>query len=93
MARRCDLVSKGAMSGNNVSHAVNRTRRRFLPNLQNFTLESEALKTRLRLRICTSTLRHIDYKGGLDSFLLSTPNRRLTLQAIKLKKRLLEHAS
>lgn len=90
MSRRCEILGKGVMSGNNVSHAVNRTRRRFLPNLQNTTLISDALGEGVRMRISTQAMRTIDFKGGLDAFLLSTPNRKLTAEAINIKKRILK---
>lgn len=90
MSRRCEILGKGVMSGNNVSHAVNRTRRRFLPNLQSTALVSDILGEGVRLRICTKAMRTIDFKGGLDAYLLGTPNRKLTDEAIKVKKRILK---
>lgn len=90
MSRVCQLTNKGVMSGNNVSHAVNRTRRRFLPNLQVSRVPSEGLGRVLRLRTCTNALRTIDIKGGLDNYLLTTPNRKLSDEAKKLKRRLIK---
>ncbi len=90
MSRRCEILGKGVMSGNNVSHAVNRTRRRFLPNLQNTTLVSDVLGESVRLRVSTKAIRTIDFKGGLDAYLLGTPNRKLTEKALKIKKRILK---
>jgi len=90
MARRCEITGKGVMSGNNVSHAVNRTRRRFLPNLQNNTLQSDILGEGVRLKLSTKAIRTIDFKGGLDSFLLGTPDRKLASEAVKIKKRILK---
>ena len=90
MARRCEITGKGVMSGNNVSHAVNRTKRRFLPNLQNNTLQSDILGEGVRLKLTTKAIRTIDFKGGLDAFLLGTPNRKLAPEAIKVKKRILK---
>ena len=90
MARRFEITGKSVMSGNNVSHAVNRTRRRFLPNLQNNTLQSDILGEGVRLKLSTKAIRTIDFKGGLDSFLLATPNRKLTDEAVKVKKRILK---
>ncbi len=87
MARRCDLSGKGVMAGNNVSHAHNKTRRRFLPNLQPVSLVSDALGSKVRLRVCMHTLRTIDKKGGLDSYLLNTRNAKLTDKAVRLKRR------
>ncbi len=68
MSRRCELTGKGPMSGNNVSHAKNRTRRRFLPNLQDVTLMSESLGRSFRLKISNAALRTVDHRGGLDAF-------------------------
>ena len=73
MAKKCEISGTGVMSGNNVSHANNKTRRRFLPNLQVVSLLSEALGKVYKLKICTKTLRSIEHKGGLDAYLMSTP--------------------
>ena len=70
MARRCDLSGKGVMTGNNVSHANNRTSRRYLPNLQDTAMLSDALGQMVRLRLATSTIRTIEHNGGLDAFIL-----------------------
>ncbi len=88
MSRRCEITNKGVMSGNNVSHAVNRTRRRFIPNLQRSTLVSDILGESIRMRICTQAIRTIEFKGGLDEFLLGSANRKLALKARNLKKRI-----
>ena len=69
MARRCELTGKAVMSGNNVSHANNKSRRRFLPNLCNVTLMSEALERSFRLRVSAAALRSVEHRGGLDAFL------------------------
>ena len=74
------------MTGNNVSHAHNKTRRRFLPNLQVVSLMSEELDQIFKLRVATSTIRTIEKYGGLDSFLLSAKDKNLTDNAIKIKK-------
>ena len=87
MSRRCSITGKGVMSGNNVSHAHNKTRRRFLPNLQRSSLLSDALGQSVKLRISTSTIRTIEKNGGLDAYLLGTSNRHLTLEGQRLKKR------
>ncbi|MDH5488967.1 MAG: 50S ribosomal protein L28 [Rhodospirillaceae bacterium] len=87
MARKCDLTGRGVQTGNNVSHAKNRTRRRFLPNLQVASLESEALGHSVSMRVCASTIRSIEHNGGLDAYLLGTANRKLTTEAQKLKRR------
>lgn len=86
MARKCDITGVGVMTGNNVSHANNRTRRRFLPNLQVVSLLSEALGRIFKLKICAKTLRSIEHNGGLDSYLESTSNTKLSIEAKKIKK-------
>ncbi|MEP6343189.1 MAG: 50S ribosomal protein L28 [Maricaulaceae bacterium] len=90
MSRRCDLLGTGPMSGNNVSHAMNKTRRRFEPNLCNVTLVSDALGQNFKLRITAATLRTVDFKGGLDTFLMGTKNAKLTDKAKKIKKALIK---
>jgi len=86
MARRCDLTGKGVQAGNNVSHAHNRTRRRFLPNLQEVSILSDVLGKQLRLRLAAKTIRTIEHNGGLDKFLLGTANTKLTTEAVTLKR-------
>ncbi|MHA1598966.1 MAG: 50S ribosomal protein L28 [Alphaproteobacteria bacterium] len=86
MARRCDLTGKGVQTGNNVSHAKNRTRRRFLPNLQVVSMISDALAKQVRLKLAAHTIRTIEHKGGLDSFLLNTSNTKLTDEAMRIKR-------
>ena len=88
MSRRCDITGKGVLTGNNVSHANNKTRRRFLPNLQEASLLSDALGQHIRLRLSTRALRTIEHNGGLDAFLLATPARRLPEEAQALKRRI-----
>ena len=87
MARRCDITGKGVMSGNNVSHAHNKTRRRFLPNVQKMTLLSETLGP-VRLKLAVATLRTIERNGGLDSYLLGSSEDKLSNEAIKLRNRI-----
>ncbi len=87
MARRCDLTGKTVQAGNNVSHANNKTRRRFLPNLQVTTLLSEALG-KVRLRLSTRAIRTIEHNGGLDAYLLSQTDAKLTAEGLTLKRRL-----
>ncbi len=87
MARRCDITGKGVMSGNNVSHAHNKTRRKFLPNVQKMTLFSETLGP-VRLKLAVATLRAIEHSGGLDSFLLGSSDSKLTGEAVKLRARI-----
>lgn len=86
MARRCDFTGKGVRAGNNVSHANNKTRRRYLPNLQMASLLSDALGRTLQFRLSTSAIRTIEKRGGIDAFLLSTPNNKLGKKARQAKK-------
>jgi len=88
MAKRCDITGVGVMTGNNVSHAHNRTRRRFLPNLQKVSLLSELLGRAFKLRVCTKTLRTIEHNGGLDAYLTSTSNTKLSSEARRIKRSL-----
>lgn len=89
MARRCILTRKGVLTGNNVSHANNKTRRRFLPNIQSRRLFSETLGETVRLRIAASTLRTIEKRGGLDGFLLAVANVDLPGNLVRLKERVI----
>ena len=86
MARRCELTGKGVLTGNNVSHALNRTRRRFLPNLCDVTLISESLDRSVKLRISASALRTVEHRGGLDAFLLKAKDEELSVRALGIKK-------
>ena len=86
MSRRCELTGKGPMVGNNVSHAKNRTRRRFLPNLTETALMSETLGRTFRLKVSTSALRTVDHRGGLDAFLAKAKDGDLSESALKIKK-------
>ena len=86
MARRCELTGKAVLSGNNVSHANRRTKRRFLPNLCNVTLASDALKKRVRLTISAQALRSVEHRGGLDAFLLKAKDDQLSPRALELKR-------
>lgn len=88
MARRCELTGKGVLTGNNVSHAHNKSRRRFLPNLQRTSLVSDALGQTVRLRLCTNALRTVDSKGGLDAYLLDVSDDKLSLNARRIKRRI-----
>jgi large subunit ribosomal protein L28 len=89
MSRRCQITGKGVLAGNNVSHANNRSRRRFLPNLQDASLLSDILGSAVRMRVSTRALRTIEHNGGIDAYLMSTPTSRLTIDAKALKRRLL----
>jgi large subunit ribosomal protein L28 len=86
MARRCELTGKAVLTGNNVSHAKRRTKRRFLPNLCNVTLESEALKKRVRMTISAHALRSVEQRGGLDAYLMKAGDEELSLKARRLKR-------
>lgn len=86
MSRRCELTGKGPMSGNNVSHANNKSRRRYLPNLVDVTLGSEATGQSYKLRISAHALRSVDHRGGLDAFLAKAKDDELSPRALKIKK-------
>ncbi len=86
MSRRCELTGKGPMSGNNVSHAKNRTRRRFLPNLQDVTLMSDVLGRSFKLKISNAALRTVDHRGGFDAFMAKAKDTELSDDALKIKK-------
>ncbi len=87
MARRCQVTGKGVMVGNNVSHANNKTKRRYLPNLQETALMSDVLGTPVRLRLTMHGLRTIEHNGGLDAWLTGTGSSKLTPEARRLKRR------
>jgi len=93
MARRCSITGKGVLTGNNVSHANNKTRRRFLPNLQETSVLSDALGQMVRLRVSTRGLKTIEHNGGLDSYLLGTNDSQLTVESRRLKKRVAKAAA
>lgn len=86
MARRCELTGKTVQSGNNVSHAHNRTRRRFLPNLCNVSLLSDALGRTYSLRVSAHALRSVEHRGGLDAFLMKAKPGELSLKARRLQR-------
>lgn len=88
MSRRCSMTGVGIQYGNNVSHANNKTRRRFLPNLQHASLMSDALGRAVRVRLAVSALRTIEHRGGLDAFLLGTADAKLPDEARRLKRRI-----
>jgi large subunit ribosomal protein L28 len=88
MSRRCIITGKGVQVGNNVSHANNKTRRRFLPNLQRGSVLSDALGLAVKLRLTTNAIRTIEHNGGLDAYLLSTPDVKLSSEARRLKRRI-----
>lgn len=86
MSRICELTGKGRLVGHNVSHANNKTKRTFLPNLQNVTLLSDALEQGFKFRVSTSGLRSVEHNGGLDNWLLKTSDDKLSTNARKVKK-------
>ena len=88
MARRCEITGKGVQVGNNVSHANNKTKRRFLPNLQATALMSDALGGMIRLRLTVNAIRSIEHNGGLDAYLLGTADAKLPAVAKRLKRRI-----
>ena len=89
MSSKCELTGKKYLSGNNVSHAKNRTKRRFLPNLQNISFLSDKLGKKVQLKVATSTIRTVEKKGGLDEYLINTSNTKLASTGLKLKKLIL----
>ncbi|MGH7062253.1 MAG: 50S ribosomal protein L28 [Stellaceae bacterium] len=92
MARRCAVTGKGVQVGHNVSHANNKTKRRFLPNLQQISVLSDTLGS-VRLRISAAAIRTIEHKGGIDSFLRATPDRKLSPEIRRLKRRVEQAAA
>lgn len=93
MARRCAITGKGVLTGNNVSHANNKNRRRFLPNLQETSVLSDALDQMVRLRVSMQGLKTIEHNGGLDAFLLTTSDSKLSVEAKRLKRRVAKAAA
>jgi large subunit ribosomal protein L28 len=93
MARRCELTGKDVMSGNNVSHSNRRTRRRFMPNIQEVTLNSEILGMGVPLKIAASTIRTVEHNGGLDNYLLTTSTTKLAEYGVKLKSKIKKAAA
>ena len=90
MARVCELSGKKVMTGNNVSHANNKTKRKFLPNLNNVSLVSEKLDLTVRCKISANDLRSVEHAGGLDNFLLKSKDNNLSPKAKRLKNKLLK---
>lgn len=88
MSRRCELSGVGPAVGNNVSHANNKTRRRFLPNLCDVTLSSDALGQSYKVRIAAKTLRSVDHVGGLDAYLMKAKDENLSDKVMKIKRAL-----
>lgn len=86
MSRRCELTGKGPMVGNNVSHAQNKSKRRFLPNLNDVTLASDTLGRSFKFRVSAAALRTVDHRGGLDAFLAKAKDNELSSKALKVKR-------
>jgi large subunit ribosomal protein L28 len=93
MARKCEITGKGVQTGNNVSHANNKTRRRFMPNLQLTSLLSDTLGFAVRLRLSTQAIRTVEHNGGIDAFLMSTARSKLPVEARRLKKQIEDAAA
>ena len=93
MSRICELTGKGRQVGNNVSHANNKTKRVFLPNLQNVTLMSDGLDRSFKFRVSTNGLRSVEHVGGLDNWLLKTSDEKLSDTAVKVKRELKKKAA
>ena len=92
MSKVCEISGKKPMSGNNVSHANNRTKRRFIPNLQNVKLYSGTLQKYINLNITIRTMKTVEKNGGLDTYLIKTSNKNLAETAIKIKKQILKNS-
>ncbi len=90
MARRCDLTAKGPQVGHKVSHSNIKTKRRFLPNLQNVSMISDLLGRSFRLRVSTNALRSVDHRGGLDAFLIKAKEAELSPKAVELKRQIVK---
>ena len=93
MSRRCSMTGKGVQAGNNVSHANNKTRRRFLPNLQETSLLSDVLGRLVRIRVSARAIRTIEHKGGIDAYLLGTADGKLPEEALALKRKVKKAAA
>ena len=89
MSKKCELTVKSPMKGHKVSHANNKAKRKFFPNLKNVTFKSEILKRNIRLRVSNSALRSVDYKGGLDFYLKTVKSFKLSPKVKKIKKKIL----
>ena len=89
MTKKCQLTAKNFLKGNKVSHANNKTKRRFEPNIQTISFVSDKLKRKINLKVAASTIRTVEKKGGLDAYLINTSNSKLPAEAIKIKKRIL----
>ena len=92
MSKKCELTGKSPLKGNKVSHANNKSKRKFFPNLKNVTFKSDILKRNIRLNVSNSALRTVDYKGGLDFYLKSVRSFKLSSKAKKLKNQIIAKA-
>ena len=92
MSRVCEISGKNVMSGNNVSHAKNKTKRKFLPNLQNVKFFSKTLGKSINMKVCVKALKTVEKNGGLDDYLTKTSNRVLAPQAIAIKKSIIKNS-
>lgn len=90
MSRRCDLTGKGALVGHKVSHSNIKTKRRFLPNLFNVTMISDALGKSVRLRVSANAIKTVDHRGGLDAFLIKAKDDELSPKALELKRQVVK---
>ena len=92
MAKKCELTGKSPLKGHRVSHANNKAKRKFFPNLKNVSFKSDILKRNVKLRVSNSALRTVDYKGGLDFYLKSVKSFKLSPKAKKLKNKIIAKA-
>ena len=86
MVKRCLITKKKPLTGNNVSHAINKTKRRFYPNLQNISFFSEILGKNIKLKVTSRGIKTVEKNGGIDSYIINTKNSKLTNETKKLKK-------
>ncbi|MGB7206835.1 MAG: 50S ribosomal protein L28 [Anderseniella sp.] len=93
MARRCELTGKGVLTGNNVSHANNKSRRRFMPNLCQVHLQSESLGRDFAFKVSAAALRSVEHRGGLDAFLMKAKDDQLSLSARRVKRQIEKKAT
>ena len=91
MTKKCELTGVLPLKGHNVSHANNKTKRRFLPNLKKITFKSDVLRRSIKLNVTNAALRSVDFKGGLDKYLKSTKNTKLSKRVLKLKLSITSH--
>ena len=92
MSKKCELTGRSPLKGHKVSHANNKTKRKFFPNLKNVTFKSNMLNRNIRLRVSNAALRSVDYKGGIDLYLKSVKSFKLSLRAKKLKNKIITKA-